>query len=82
MIIKAPQLKAARRYARRLGEQIGSTLDSGHDRYDGVTVEALHTAWANFIAQFSEPDEQIVRDYVIEGFRIGINGVSPHLEMI
>ena len=81
-VIRAPQLKAARRYARRLGEQIGSTLDNGHDGHGGVTVEALLAAWANFIAQFSELDEQIARDYVADGFRIGVSGVSPHHELL
>lgn len=83
MIIKAPQLKAARRHAQRVGTQIGNVLDNGHDGVDGEVVERLLHSWAAFIDQFSlEVGDTVARDYIAEGFRIGISGVNPRLELV
>lgn len=84
MIIKAHQLKAARRHAQRLGVQIGNALDNGHDGENGEAVERLLQAWTTFIDQFGNPHtgDVVARDYVSDGFRAGVSGVNPQLELV
>lgn len=84
MIIRATHLKSARRHAQRLGEQIGEALDGNVLDVTDNTVELLLAAWAAFINQFGDPDagDVVARDYIAEGFRIGVSGVNPHLELV
>ncbi len=83
MIIKAPQLKAARRHAQRVGEQIGNILDNGHDGGDGDVVERLLNSWAAFVGQFGDPaaGDTVAISYIAEGFRAGVSGVNPRLHL-
>lgn len=85
MIIRQPQLKAARRHAQRVGQQLGDMLDNGHDGEDGEVIERLLTAWARFIDQFGDPNtgDVVARTYVAEGFRRAISGYrNPTLELM
>jgi hypothetical protein len=84
VLIKGPHLKAARRHAQRLGSQISNALDNGHDGENGDAVERLLRAWAEFIDQFGDTatGDTVARDYVSEGFRVGVSGVNPHLELV
>lgn len=84
MIIRQPQLKAARRHAQRVGEQVGDALDNGHDGVNGVVVERLLATWTVFIAQFGDDEalDSVARDYVAGGFRAGVATTSPrHLTL-
>lgn len=80
-MIKQPQLRAARRHARRLGEQIGQALDGNAPYVTGDVVELLLSAWAEFIDQFgSDVDgDTVARDHVAESFRLGISTVNSRL---
>ena len=81
MLIKQPQLKAARRHAQRVGEQVGDALDNGHDGERGEVVDRLLDAWHMFITQFGDPvSDPVVHGYVAEGFRIGISKPERHRE--
>jgi hypothetical protein len=81
MMIKAPQLKVARRHAQRMGKQISEMLDNDHDGLDGDVVERLLSAWATFVDQFGDSLDP-ARTYVADGFREGISGVNSRLTVI
>lgn len=84
MIIRAAQLKVARRHAERLGQQIGDALDNGHNGADGQIVERLLVAWQAFIDQFQDPEsgDTVAATHIAESFRRGLGGATDRPELV
>lgn len=73
MIIRAAQIKSARRYARLLGEQVAHEDDE-------FMRSALESAWNAFITQFGdvtkEPDLQVVITHITCAYTDGQVGLQ------